>query len=154
MVYLNNNQLADINIVINSSLDEYEDIYIDDTPNTNMASVNGGVATWVVVVKLFTRKTPLWDFEATSRVNSTKVKYGFQPKKKFYTPRYISYEMESFKKYGVIHWEPSIKIKNSEVFNLTTVNTQLDEVAFYIEGISSDGNLISQKIIVDKNDVE
>jgi len=154
VVYLNNNQLADINIVINSSLDEYEDIYIDDTPNTNMASVNGGVATWVVVVKLFTRKTPLWDFEATSRVNSTKVKYGFQPKKKFYTPRYISYEMESFKKYGVIHWEPSIKIKNSEVFNLTTVNTKLDEVAFYIEGISSDGNLISQKIIVDKNDVE
>jgi hypothetical protein len=154
VIYLNNNQLIDPTIVVNRPLDEFEDIYIDDTPNTNMASVGGNVATFVVVVKLFTRKTSLWDIEAASKINNTIIKYGFQPKKKFYTPKYISYYTKPFKDYGVIHWEPSVTIQNNNSSIVKTMNTGLSEVVFYIEGISSNGDLISQKITFDNKNVE
>tara|TARA_R110001632_G_scaffold18712_12_gene57657 strand:- start:18266 stop:20635 length:2370 start_codon:yes stop_codon:yes gene_type:complete len=150
VIYLNNMQIRGNDIVLNRGLDEFEDIFIDDTPNANMASVGGGVATFVVVIKLFTRKTSLWDVEAASKINSTKVKYGFQPKKKFYSPKYYSYQADSFKNYGAIHWEPSITIKSMEAFDLTTINTGLDEITFYIEGISSDGSVFSQVVKVVK----
>jgi len=121
-------------------------IYIDATPNVNMASVGGGVATFVVVVKLFTRRTNLFVNKPNSRINNTQVTYGFQPTKKFYTPKYFSYNTDTFKDYGIIHWEPFVTLKNLEAFNMTTINTGLKDVNFYIEGISSEGNLISQKI--------
>lgn len=144
--YLNGGQINDFNILANRPLDEFEDIYIDATPNVNMASVGGGVATFVVVVKLFTRRTNLFVNKPNSRINNTTVTYGFQPTKKFYTPKYFSYNTDTFKDYGIIHWEPSVNFKNLEAFNLTTINTGLKEIDFYIEGITSNGDLISQSI--------
>jgi hypothetical protein len=76
--------------------------------------------------------------------------FGFQPVKEFYTPKYASYRLQSFKDYGIIHWEPNLIFSNlSEEIRI--VDTGLDEITFYIEGMSSDGTVFSQQITLDNS---
>jgi hypothetical protein len=150
VIFLDNVQLTEYNIVANRPLHEFEDIYIDDSYNSNLVSIGGDVATFATVIKLFTRRTPL-------EINPTKLKvqqavrvpYGFEPKKEFYAPKYGSFDSDLFREVGTIDWKPDVKISSGTASNLSILDTGLSEVTFYIEGITSDGDLISQVIHID-----
>ena len=149
VIYLDNQQINTYNVVAGRTLDEFEDIYIDTTPNVNLVSIQGNPATFVLVVKLFSRKTSLWGLDDRAMQNITEVPHGFEGSKVFYTPKYIAYDIKPFQDYGVIHWQPRVITGGNSEFRMTTVNTGLEEVNFYIEGITSDGNVFSQVIKVD-----
>ncbi len=113
-----------------------------------MNTVFGGGLT----IRAFTRKTPVQRFELKNQFQSfTTVNYGFEPVKKFYTPKYYSYQMEEFEDYGIIHWEPNATIMSGRLNALKMIDTGLEEISFYIEGISSDGNVFSQLVRLDKS---
>jgi len=147
VVFLDNVQLNEFTIVANRALQEFEDIYIDDTYNANLVSVNGGVSIFATVIKLFTRKEPMEINSSKSKVRqTTRVPFGFAPRKKFYAPKYVSYDNDLFRDVGTVDWKPNFKISsnNQSVFNI--LNTGAKEVTFYIEGMTSEGDLISQII--------
>lgn len=149
VIFLDNIQLTDYNIVAYRSLHEFEDIYIDDTYNANLVSVAGSVAIFVTVIKLFTRKTPMEINSARPPMQQVvKVPYGFEPQKEFYAPKYGSFSSDLFREVGVIDWKPNVKITNSENNTLNIFDTGIGEMTFYIEGISTDGDLISQIVHV------
>lgn len=81
----------------------------------------------------------------------TKSDYGFQPVKEFYTPNYASYRIQSFKDFGVIHWEPNVNVQGGTSNEFKMVDTGLDEINFYIEGVSTDGKVFSQVIKLENN---
>jgi hypothetical protein len=154
VIFLDNVQLNEYSIVANRPLHEFEDIYIDDSYNSNLISIGGDVATFATVIKLFSRRTPL-------EINPTKLKiqqavrvpYGFEPKKEFYAPKYGDFSSDLFREVGTIDWKSNVTIESDAVHNLKILDTGLSEVTFYIEGITSEGDLISQIINVDsKND--
>ncbi len=157
LFYLDNNVVLDPLTVIGRSITDFEDIFIDANPsgyNRSLSSGRRGLG-FVSVVRLYSRRTPISRIDRSRSFQSfIKTNYGFEPKKEGYTPKSISYNIKPFKDYGVIHWEPSATIQKDVISLMNTINTRLDEVTFYIEGISSTGDLISQKITFDNKNFE
>lgn len=147
--------VQNMHFFLTTSTATYEDVYIDYSYNTVNALVNGKfqILTQAIIVNLFSRISLFKDQNLNRGVTSRyfTVQHGFEPKKEFYTPRYLNYEMEAFKDYGVIHWEPNLKFTQNQSSELTTIDTKLEGVNFYIEGIASDGSIFSQVIQLDKN---
>lgn len=98
------------------------------------------------VIKITTRRTPLIK-RVTPKSNSfakNKIHKGFEATKEFYTPKYASYLNNTFENYGVIHWEPYAYVSDSYEFSLKISNTKTKVIKLFIEGVSEDGNLISE----------
>lgn len=139
--------MSDFNILQTITMDKVDKILIDRSGVG--LGISGGNA-FGGVIKITTRNTSLLSPSLTSPdIFSSRVTHGFEPTKEFYVPKYPSYSTQSYKDYGIIHWESNASLKNGENFKFKTINTQLDEVKFFIEGMSSDGRLISQIITLD-----
>ena len=152
-VFLDNLLITDLNFLTTLNMDQVEKIVIDRTGvGLGISASNGGFGG---AIKIFTRKGVLGLNGGTDSVKNmfvSKSSTGFQPVKEFYTPRYASYQMRSFKNYGVIHWQPNINISAVTSEDLKMIDTGLEEINFYVEGISSDGTVFSQKIKLDTSE--
>ncbi|MBT8294664.1 MAG: hypothetical protein KJN70_15465, partial [Eudoraea sp.] len=117
---------------------EIERIEINPRPDVT-EGVNGAGG----VIRIWTRRTPLKgnsnDVNNRSFIDTTN---GFVVAKKFYTPKYI-YANPLFELTGAIHWEPQLAVdsRGKAIFNIA--DTGIQNISFYIEGMSEDGNLIS-----------
>jgi hypothetical protein len=128
---------------------QFEDIYIDYSSNNVL--LFGLAYQDAIIVNAFSRMT---NFESyTLNPNATGVsrtlKHGFETARTFYTPRYIDYTIPSFKEYGVVHWTPNFTLTGTERKNVTIFNTGLKDITLYVEGITSNGDLISQAITIE-----
>jgi hypothetical protein len=150
LIYLDGQPLPDRSFFLLSSPSQFEDIYIDYSDNNVLYL--GRTFRDAIIINAFSRisrfDNPVLNPQASSTFQT--VKHGFEPTKSFYTPRYIDYKIESFKEYGVIHWEPNAILTKNKTTQLTIVETGLNGIDFYIEGITSDGDLVST-IITSKN---
>lgn len=147
-VFLDGMILSDANVLLNMGMEMVDRVVIDKTGiGLGLSGGFGGA------IKIYTRRGVF--VRETKGVNTTIYtnvsEFGFQPIKEFYTPKYASYNMKSFKDYGIIHWEPNLDIMNGMSSDFNIVNTGTDEINFYIEGISSDGKVFSQVIKVDNS---
>ena len=146
-IFLDGIIISDLSVLLNLSTDKIDKVVIDKTGiGLGLSGGFGGA------IKIFRRKGIL----NTSGKASYNDKYfgnisayGFQPVKEFYAPVYASYRSQTFKDYGVIHWEPNIAISKANSGSIKTYDTGLDEINFYIEGISSDGSVFSQVIKIE-----
>ncbi|WP_121667889.1 hypothetical protein [Mesonia aquimarina] len=73
---------------------------------------------------------------------------GFSSAKEFYTPRYASYTSEIYRDYGVIDWLPNVTLEDGQK-TFSIQNTLQDSIILYIEGMTENGDLISDIIKVD-----
>ena len=133
----------------------FEDVYIDysnNLVNPSFDPFSGAPVSNAILINLFSRISDFDDLDLMrAHTNKITITKGFEPQKKFYTPRYIDYKIEAFSNYGMIHWEPNLTFSKSESLDLTTIDTKLEGVNFHIEGIASDGSIFSQVIRLDKN---
>lgn len=67
--------------------------------------------------------------------------------KEYYAPKYNSYSSPAFKYYGVIDWFPHTSLEGGKA-TLKVVNTLQPEIVLFIEGMTKEGALISEKIKV------
>jgi len=149
VLFIDGALMQDFNILQTINMNQVEKILIDRSGvGLGISGGNG----FGGVIKITTRKTTLFNSNAVSPpIFSKKIIFGFEPKKDFYAPKYISYRQQSFKNYGIIHWSPNINISTNGSDNLTTINTKLDEINFYIEGVSTNGTVFSQVVKVDNS---
>ncbi len=78
-----------------------------------------------------------------------KMQNGFAQEKSFYTPLYHNYNSEPYKNYGAIGWFPAIKLSvQSGIKTLRIPNTHQDAVKLFIEGMASNGTLISEVLTI------
>ena len=98
------------------------------------------------------RVHPLWrtDHNNNVGIGAPEIEYGFEPERTFYVPKYASYQIDSYKKYGVIHWIPKINLTSDSLQEIKFENTNQDEIIFFIEGMSSNGDVFSQKVILNQ----
>ena len=68
---------------------------------------------------------------------------GFQQAVPFETPKYGNINAESFLKFGIIHWNPNVETDTNGMFRFSIPSIYQKTVIVVIEGISSDGRLIS-----------
>ncbi|MCK8523710.1 hypothetical protein M0D21_19160 [Aquimarina sp. D1M17] len=146
-VFLDDLLLTDLDILFNYSTSDVERIHIDPT-----GSVSGFTGAGAGVIRIYSRKTPLNGFRknsgAAANIESYEIKNGFEPKKQFYNPEYVSFSNSFFSDYGTIHWEPKVTFHKDGEGILKIPDTSTKQITFFIEGIRSDGSLISKEITI------
>lgn len=142
--YIDDVQYADFNILLDFPTTRVEKYFIDRSGNGEAGGAGG-------VIRVYTRKEG--DFGAAKSKKSKKdskffthiLKKGFTPKKKYYTPKYQSMMNDPFRHYGTIHWLPDLSIHEDGVGKFKIFDTGLKEIALFIEGMSENGDLYSEK---------
>jgi len=86
--------------------------------------------------------------EKKKPLDSLIVTDGYQAKKRFYTPKYQSFDSLFFKQYGTVGWTPTLKKNINNEHEFSFKNTLAQEAKIFIEGIDQDGNLISEIKII------
>lgn len=152
-VFLDNILITELDFLTTLYMDQVEKVIIDRTGvGLGISATNGNFGG---AIKIFTRKSILGLGNAVGNVKNMFVSVssaGFEPVKEFYTPKYASYILQSFKDYGIIHWEADMNIYGNNSDELKIVDTNLDEINLYVEGVSSDGTVFSQIIRLDNSD--
>ncbi|WP_420575018.1 hypothetical protein [Kordia sp.] len=141
VVYFDNARITDFSILYKLSSFNIQRVVIDRT------GVGEGVnAGFGGVIKIYTRKTPLFKKgDAGPAYTGTKAPYAFAATKKYYAPNYTSYRNKTFQKYGAISWIPEVKLDKSTASNFKVYDTKTKNITLFIEGISENGDLISEK---------
>ncbi|PZW41473.1 hypothetical protein LX95_01149 [Mesonia algae] len=113
----------------------------------NKSGVGQGLFGAGGTIEIITKKS--YGYKNT-KVKELALKYelqdGFSSNKSFYAPKYSSFSSEDFQKYGVIHWVPSLNFDNQNSKSFKFLNTLTEEITFYIEGLTTEGKIISEKI--------
>jgi hypothetical protein len=75
----------------------------------------------------------------------------FTSPKTYYAPKYVYYESNFFREYGVIDWIPNLVLEQSNAINLKILDTKTKQIKLYIEGVTNEGRYISEEKIVTVN---
>lgn len=126
------------NFLKDMRLDEIDEIYI------NKSGFGGGIDASNGVIKIFSKPITSKAGKAKLKAKMFTVKDGFQPYKSFTNPNYSNYHDDSFKKFGTIHWIPNINTDVNGNFKFSIPNLYQKTIKIVIEGISSDGKLLSE----------
>ncbi|SFR62745.1 hypothetical protein SAMN04488010_1259 [Maribacter stanieri] len=148
VIYLDNVRLTTFDLLYRMPTNEVESFLIDKT------GAGEGVRGSAGVIRIYTRRRPRdYDAQFGKDVNvlNYKLKEGFEPVKKFYTPKYNSYLSDEFENFGTIHWAPELKMNENGIATFKILNTLQRDIIFYIEGMNANGNLISseQSLIIE-----
>lgn len=73
---------------------------------------------------------------------------GFSTDKEFYTPRYTSYSSKAFEEYGSINWISNLSLNSEGKAQFKILNTLQPEVKIIIEGMNSEGYLLSEELLI------
>lgn len=138
-IYLDDVPLTDFSLLLNYNLDSVDEIYINKMGYG--AGINGANGT----IRIYS-KTPSSGSGTGIKIKSKPfvVKDGFQPFSPYENPKYENIHDQSFLKFGTIHWKPNVETDENGEFNFSIPNLHQKSVKIIIEGISSDGRLISE----------
>lgn len=141
IIYFNGMPSEDVTILEHLRMDDIESIVI------NKSGVGYGVNSAGGVIKIQTR--------SGSRTQSVRETFteiitnnGFANEKEFYAPKYSTYSNDAFKEFGVIDWISNLSLDQNGTASFKIFNTLQPQITLYIEGITVDGNLISEEIKV------
>jgi len=139
-VFLNGVLLNDLSILAGSRTSDFEEIVIDKT------GYGGGLQGANGFIRLTYRLTPLFtnpgDQPLSTPYLQIEAKNGFEPPKAFYNPEYTFYKSDAFQSVGTVGWFPNITIQPGEEHYLDFIETGLDTLTLFIEGITDEGHLI------------
>ncbi|SHI94984.1 hypothetical protein [Aquimarina spongiae] len=138
-VYLDDFLLADLGILWDLRTADVDRIY------TDFIGYGAGARGAGPTIRLYTRRYPL---VRTHDGDKNYLEYeftkGFEPTKEFYNPGYTNYKDPFFVNYGAIHWQPRLHFDNTGTAVFKIPNTGLENITLHLEGMMSDGSLISK----------
>jgi len=139
IIYLNDQRLINFDVLYNALTSDFEGYYFQRSGASEGVRGGGGV------IRLYSKRGSNRNDNANRPDQSSEyvVKDGFEFFKKFYTPKYQSYEDPAFKRYGTIHWDPDLKIEQNKKVKFRIFNTGVKNLTFYYQGMGENGSLIS-----------
>ncbi|SFA76781.1 hypothetical protein SAMN05660845_0446 [Flavobacterium swingsii] len=137
------NTPSEFNQLYNLSLSNVDEIYFNKSGyGLGSMGANGSIM-------IYTKK----NFVSTNNLSilskSFKITNGFQPIRQFENPKYNNVNDKGFKNFGTIYWNPKVLTNESGQFHFSFPNLFQKSVKIIIEGISSDGEMISEIKILD-----
>jgi hypothetical protein len=139
LIYLDNAILVDLNILNNFSME------VVDYVEVNKSGVGAGVRGGAGVIKIFTDPYKKFEFKPKISFTSYEIPLTYTTPKRFYIPKYSSYESKFFNQYGVVDWIPNAKVDSNGNISIKTNSTNTP-MTLYIEGFVNDQELISEAI--------
>ncbi len=146
-IYLDNVLLTTFDILQNFKLD------IVDYIEINKTGLGSGIKGGAGVIKIFTDpyKSNSYSSKTKKAYREYQVPLTFSTPKRFYIPKYKSYEDNLFKEYGVIDWLPLLSIDEKGLVNFKILNTKLPSIKLFIQGIINDKTFISEVKVLNIN---
>ena len=139
VIYLDDVLLNDFSILLNYNLDYVDEIYV------NKMGYGAGILGANGTIRIYSKT------ESNGRGIGIKVKSkpfivkdGFQPFVVYENPKYDNTQDVSFLKFGSVHWKPNVETDADGMFQFSIPNLFQSTIKVIIEGISSDGKLISE----------
>lgn len=138
VIYLDDLPLEQFNLLSNMLLTTIDEIYINKTGFGAGANGSNGV------IRIYTK--PVANGSSNIKIKSKPfyVNNGFQKMISYENPKYTNVQNDSFKTYGTIHWVPSVNTNANGDFRFSIPNLQQKTIKVIVEGISSDGKLLSE----------
>lgn len=137
VVYLDDFPIESNNFLRNLNLSTIDEIYINKTGFG--AGINGSNG----VIRIYTKPVASSLSNIKIKSKSYVIKNAFQPYVPYSNPKFNSIFDESFVKFGTIHWIPNINTDDKGEFKFSIPNLQQKKIKVIIEGITSDGKLLS-----------
>ena len=73
------------------------------------------------------------------------IENGYAKPEEYFTPDYPDYTSSIYKSYGAIDWKANVSIDSSGPTTITLPTKSQKKISIYVEGMSSDGSLVSFK---------
>lgn len=139
-IFVDDSPMQDMNLLDTYRMDMIDEIYI------NKRGYGGGNTGSTGIIRIYTKKGYGASMASTVKTKSKSllVKDGFQRLESFKNPEYSSYSDKGFQTFGTIHWEPNISTDQNGEFRLSFPNFHQQKVKVFIEGIDSQGNVLSE----------
>ncbi|GAA4966813.1 hypothetical protein [Algibacter aquimarinus] len=148
LVILDGVMLTNFGFLSNFSLQTVDYIEINKTGIGYGLRGGGGVINIVTNPDLIRQNTGV-----KNSVGEYKFPLTFAKDKKFYVPKYDLYNDNFYKGYGVIDWIPDAKIDNNGNLSFTVFNPANNNIKLFIEGVTSNGEFISETKVLNLNTV-
>ena len=145
IVYLDNAPLSNFDSLLNLSLKDVEEVYL------NKRGYGQGMSAPSGTIRIYTKKK----FGTTKEVKNSSIavliKDGFQQEKPFKNPQYVNYQKLSFRRYGTIDWIPNIYTDENGVFEFKFPVLEQKSILLNIQGIDNEGNFYYENIEMQVN---
>lgn len=143
-VFLDNVQLTDFTFLLNMTLNDVDEIYINKR-GYGMGSdgANGSI-------RIYTKKTTAFK-EKPNQIKSKPVvvKNGFEPYSEYENPKYLSHSGEAFENHGTLEWIPNIYTNEKGEFEFSIPHFGQKELTLNIQGIDNKGQLYHENIVIE-----
>ena len=140
IIYIDNMQVLDEDILRSISMYEVDEIYMN--PHAIVPSVRN----FMGIIRIYLNR----NYKPKSKENLPEiiVKNGYKRILPFQNVMYASTENEGFSNFGVIDWQPTIMTDENGAFKISIPKTGQKTMKLLIEGFSADGKLISEVKII------
>ncbi|PNQ73875.1 hypothetical protein C1T31_05990 [Hanstruepera neustonica] len=147
-IYIDNQLMGEAQMIIlmNLMVKDVDEIFISRTPSPGTVGVAGGLGG---NINIYTKKSFSGKYlEKQSSFSSKIVEFGYSLPEKYQSPFYNASQQESFSKYGVLNWIPNLSNDENGEFEFKIPNYRYEDILLFIEGMGSDGSLISKTITI------
>ncbi|TXD82214.1 hypothetical protein ESY86_15395 [Subsaximicrobium wynnwilliamsii] len=140
LIYMDNFLLNDFSILLNYDMANVDYIVIDKS------GLGEGMRGAAGVIKIFTDPRVMLNSPLNRDVTQiVDIPLTFTSPKKFYTPKYTYYRSNFFQNYGVIGWEPKLKIDSNGNLNFKIPDTGNERLKLFIEGVANDDEFVTEE---------
>lgn len=122
---------------------DVDEIYFNKFDNSNR-TIEGEVGT----IRIYLRRDLNFDKNKSKGLKVNMITNAFQVEKPFSNPYDSNFNLESFKKYGTLHWIPNIYTDNEGNFEFKIPILEQEKILLNIQGIDIDGTLYYQNKII------
>ncbi|TXG37056.1 TonB-dependent receptor [Seonamhaeicola maritimus] len=139
LVYLDGVLLNNYEFLTNFDMSRVD--YITYDPNGFGEGLRGVAG----VIKIFTSNV----FSGKNKPNyfrNFEFPLTFSASKKYYVPKYSSYQDDFFIDYGVVDWIPNPQVDKNSKINFTIYNPSKLNLDIYLEGVTSSGTVFTEQI--------
>lgn len=143
-VFIDDAPLIDYDLLANMRMSTIDEIYINRNGYGTGSSTGGNG-----VIRIYTKKG-LSSNGSSIKINSQSlaVTNAYQAMKNFKNPEYQSVSDTSFKQFGTIAWLNNVDTDENGMFTFAIPNLYQPNVLVQIEGISADGTMVSEQMLV------
>ena len=135
-VFIDNISQIDLRVLATMRISEVEEMNISQRGNLLGSAGAGGV------IQIFTKTK--FNNKSRSKFNSQISNYGFSNQKEYYSPLYDKSNNGVFSQFGVIHWNPVVKVDSEGSLVFKIPNYKSNKINLYIEGMCENGSLFSK----------
>ncbi|KGO88912.1 hypothetical protein [Flavobacterium suncheonense] len=142
-IYIDDSLISDYNILLGYRLTFVDEIYINKRGYGSGQSGFGGV------IRIYTKKGADGPTAFKVKSNSQVLTGGFQKDEIFKNPKYANFNDPGFQNYGTIQWLPKVLTDSDGTFTFSIPNFNQEKVKIILEGIDSDGQILSETKIIE-----